>query len=222
MGRAGVLTPRPPLHHVPASSQQNFGTVFTMWDRLSGRLLVRDAAPEERTGVPGEVDLYPQQFVTAFRQPLREASGRRCSAGWHRDRRPGRAGPRVADVAEFERAGLYHRDAPGAVERLNLLRVVGAGRIAGGHGGRSRRRRAGAARRGTVLPPIDRSADPGRASGVGRHRRRGTGADAPRHGGSPFGPAPSAASPRPTPSSSGCSGRRSSCSVTRPLSSCSG
>jgi adenylate cyclase len=32
----------------------------------------------------------------------------------------------VPDVAEFERAGLYDRDAPGAVERLNLLRVVAA------------------------------------------------------------------------------------------------
>ena len=72
------ITPRlHRLHHVPASSQQNFGTVFTVWDRLSGRLLVRDAAPEERTGVPGELDLYPQRFVAAFRQPLREASSRR-------------------------------------------------------------------------------------------------------------------------------------------------
>lgn len=72
------ITPRlHRLHHVPASSQQNFGTVFTVWDRLSGRLLVRDAAPDVRTGVPGEVDLYPQQFVAAFRQPLREVSRRR-------------------------------------------------------------------------------------------------------------------------------------------------
>ena len=72
------ITPRlHRLHHVPASSQQNFGTVFTVWDRLSGRLVVRDTTPEERTGVPGEVDLYPQRFVAAFRQPLREASRRR-------------------------------------------------------------------------------------------------------------------------------------------------
>jgi len=48
-----------------------------VWDRLSGRLVVRDTTPEERTGVPGEVDLYPQRFVAAFRQPLREASRRR-------------------------------------------------------------------------------------------------------------------------------------------------
>lgn len=75
---AVFITPRlHRLHHLPASSQQNFGTVFTVWDRLSGRLLVRDAAPAERMGVPGEVDLYPQRFGAAFRQPLREASTRR-------------------------------------------------------------------------------------------------------------------------------------------------
>ena len=34
--------------------------------------------------------------------------------------------PAVPGAAEFERAGLYDRDAPGAVERLNLLRVVAA------------------------------------------------------------------------------------------------
>ncbi|HKA83267.1 MAG TPA: adenylate/guanylate cyclase domain-containing protein [Acidimicrobiales bacterium] len=34
--------------------------------------------------------------------------------------------PAVPDVAEFERAGLYDRDAPDAIERLNLLRVVAA------------------------------------------------------------------------------------------------
>lgn len=68
------------LHHLPASSQQNFGTVFTIWDRLAGQLLTREASPAERTGVPGEIDLYPQRFAVAFRQPLREASARRALA----------------------------------------------------------------------------------------------------------------------------------------------
>jgi hypothetical protein len=52
------------------------GTVFTIWDRLSGRLLTRDASPDERTGVPGELDTYPQRFAPAFAQPLREARAR--------------------------------------------------------------------------------------------------------------------------------------------------
>jgi sterol desaturase/sphingolipid hydroxylase (fatty acid hydroxylase superfamily) len=64
------------LHHLPESSQQNMGTVFTIWDRLSGRLLTRDASPDERTGVPGELDTYPQRFAPAFAQPLREARAR--------------------------------------------------------------------------------------------------------------------------------------------------
>lgn len=68
------ITPRlHRIHHLPATTQANFGTVFTVWDRLFGRLVVRDAAPEERTGVPGELDTYPQRFAPAFRQPLREA-----------------------------------------------------------------------------------------------------------------------------------------------------
>lgn len=75
------ITPRlHRLHHLPASSQQNFGTVFTIWDRLAGHLLTRDASPAERTGVPGEIDLYPQRFAVAFRQPLREAQARRALA----------------------------------------------------------------------------------------------------------------------------------------------
>lgn len=60
------------LHHLPATTQNNFGTVFTIWDRLFDRLVTRDASPDERTGVPGEIDDYPQRFLVAFRQPINE------------------------------------------------------------------------------------------------------------------------------------------------------
>jgi sterol desaturase/sphingolipid hydroxylase (fatty acid hydroxylase superfamily) len=60
------------LHHLAATTQSNFGTVFTIWDRLFGRLVVRDARPDEPTGVPGEIDTYPQRFVAAFRRPAQE------------------------------------------------------------------------------------------------------------------------------------------------------
>lgn len=74
-----VVTPRlHRLHHLPATSQHNFGTIFTVWDRAFGRLVVRDADPSEPTGVPGEVDEYPQRFVAAVRQPMREALARRA------------------------------------------------------------------------------------------------------------------------------------------------
>ena len=65
------------IHHVPATSQQNFGTIFTVWDRMFARFLSTDTDPAERVGVPGEVDAYPQQLVAAFRQPFRELRGRR-------------------------------------------------------------------------------------------------------------------------------------------------
>jgi sterol desaturase/sphingolipid hydroxylase (fatty acid hydroxylase superfamily) len=74
---AVFVTPRlHRIHHLPATTQTNFGTVFTVWDRLFGRLVVRDADPSERTGVPGEVDDYPQRFASAFRQPMLEVRAR--------------------------------------------------------------------------------------------------------------------------------------------------
>jgi len=66
-----VVTPRlHRRHHVPSTAQRNFGTVFTIWDRCLGTLLRTETAPEERYGVPGEIDSYPQRFRTAFRTPF--------------------------------------------------------------------------------------------------------------------------------------------------------
>jgi sterol desaturase/sphingolipid hydroxylase (fatty acid hydroxylase superfamily) len=59
-------------HHVPATTQNNYGVIFTIWDRIFGTLIRLDTAPEERFGVPGEVDSYPQHFVPAFRRPAIE------------------------------------------------------------------------------------------------------------------------------------------------------
>jgi sterol desaturase/sphingolipid hydroxylase (fatty acid hydroxylase superfamily) len=56
-------------HHVPETSQKNYGAVFSIWDRLFGTLVQRDTAADERFGVPGEIDSYPQRFGPAFRQP---------------------------------------------------------------------------------------------------------------------------------------------------------
>jgi sterol desaturase/sphingolipid hydroxylase (fatty acid hydroxylase superfamily) len=57
-------------HHVPATMQNNFAAIFTLWDRLFGTFVRRDTSTAERYGVPGEIDSYPQQFGAAFRQPL--------------------------------------------------------------------------------------------------------------------------------------------------------
>jgi sterol desaturase/sphingolipid hydroxylase (fatty acid hydroxylase superfamily) len=58
-------------HHVPETTQNNFGTTFSIWDRLMGSLVVRDTSPDEALGVPGEVESYPQSFRRALLEPLR-------------------------------------------------------------------------------------------------------------------------------------------------------
>jgi sterol desaturase/sphingolipid hydroxylase (fatty acid hydroxylase superfamily) len=66
-----LVTPRlHRRHHVPSTTQHNFGAIFTIWDRCFGTLVRRDTRPDERYGVPGEIDSYPQRFVPAFRNPI--------------------------------------------------------------------------------------------------------------------------------------------------------
>jgi sterol desaturase/sphingolipid hydroxylase (fatty acid hydroxylase superfamily) len=65
-------------HHVPATTQHNFGAIFSVWDRSFGTLIRRDTTPDERYGVPGEIDTYPQRFLPAFRNPLVQLRGQRA------------------------------------------------------------------------------------------------------------------------------------------------
>jgi sterol desaturase/sphingolipid hydroxylase (fatty acid hydroxylase superfamily) len=67
-----LVTPRlHRRHHVPSTTQTNYGGILTIWDRLAGTLVRSDTAAHERYGVPGEIDTYPQRFANAFRQPFR-------------------------------------------------------------------------------------------------------------------------------------------------------
>jgi sterol desaturase/sphingolipid hydroxylase (fatty acid hydroxylase superfamily) len=67
-----LVTPRlHRRHHVPSTTMNNYGGIFTIWDRLAGTLVRADMNGYERYGVPGEVDAYPQRFTDAFRQPFR-------------------------------------------------------------------------------------------------------------------------------------------------------
>ncbi len=59
------------LHHAPATTQTNFGTVFTIWDRLAGQLVVAGPDPDEELGVPGELEEYPQTWARALIEPFR-------------------------------------------------------------------------------------------------------------------------------------------------------
>jgi sterol desaturase/sphingolipid hydroxylase (fatty acid hydroxylase superfamily) len=66
-----LVTPRlHRRHHVPSTTQRNFGAIFTIWDRCFGTLIRQDTTPDERYGVPGEIDSYPQRFLPAFRNPV--------------------------------------------------------------------------------------------------------------------------------------------------------
>jgi sterol desaturase/sphingolipid hydroxylase (fatty acid hydroxylase superfamily) len=62
-------------HHVPATTQNNFGVMFTVWDRLLGTLVRLDTTPADHFGVPGETATYPQHFPAAFTQPARDLRG---------------------------------------------------------------------------------------------------------------------------------------------------
>ena len=66
-----LVTPRlHRRHHVPATTQNNYGAIFTIGDRLFGSLVRAETTDDERYGVPGEIDTFPQSFGRAFREPL--------------------------------------------------------------------------------------------------------------------------------------------------------
>ena len=76
-----LVTPRlHRRHHVPSTTQTNYAAIFTIWDRLAGSLVRRETLAEERYGVPGEIDTYPQRFADAFREPI-NAIRRRPTSG---------------------------------------------------------------------------------------------------------------------------------------------
>jgi sterol desaturase/sphingolipid hydroxylase (fatty acid hydroxylase superfamily) len=80
-----LVTPRlHRRHHVPATTQHNYGGIFTIWDRLAGSLVRVETTSDERFGVPSEIDTYPQRFAVAFREPLRHTARAIVSDGHSR------------------------------------------------------------------------------------------------------------------------------------------
>ncbi len=68
------ITPRiHRLHHVPATTQNNFATIVSIWDRATHRLVRADTRPDATLGIPGEIESFPQSFAPAFREPARQA-----------------------------------------------------------------------------------------------------------------------------------------------------
>jgi sterol desaturase/sphingolipid hydroxylase (fatty acid hydroxylase superfamily) len=84
-------------HHVPSTSQRNFGTIFSFWDRALGTLTRRDTRLDEVLGVPGELDTYPQRFIAAAREPLSQTYAQR---GTPANGRTGPDGPEAATDGE--------------------------------------------------------------------------------------------------------------------------
>jgi lathosterol oxidase len=73
-----LITPRlHRLHHVVETSDKNFGTLFSFWDRLAGVLVT--GAPAGALGVPGEVESYPQTWARQLVEPFRPRSGARSA-----------------------------------------------------------------------------------------------------------------------------------------------
>ena len=69
-----LITPRlHRLHHVVETSDKNFGTLFSAWDRLAGVLVT--SARSGTLGVPGEVESYPQTWGRQLVEPFRRPSG---------------------------------------------------------------------------------------------------------------------------------------------------
>jgi lathosterol oxidase len=66
-----LVTPRlHHLHHVPATSDRNFGAIFSVWDRLAGRLLRASAPRDAVLGVPGELGTHPHGWWEQLRAPF--------------------------------------------------------------------------------------------------------------------------------------------------------
>ena len=66
------ITPRlHRLHHVPATTEKNYGTILSLWDRLAGSLVCEETNQDEPLGVPGEEETYPQRWWQQLGQPLR-------------------------------------------------------------------------------------------------------------------------------------------------------
>ena len=89
MERLLLVTPRlHRAHHAAATSLRNYGTVFTVWDRIF-RTAATSPNPAEPLGVPDEIETYPQHLGGLLAEPLR-----RISRDHGDDGGPARAGER--------------------------------------------------------------------------------------------------------------------------------
>ena len=66
-----LITPRlHRLHHVPATTERNLGTMLALWDRLRGTLVAADPARAHSFGT-GEPEPYPEGWWRQLVEPVR-------------------------------------------------------------------------------------------------------------------------------------------------------
>jgi lathosterol oxidase len=66
-----LITPRlHRLHHVPQTTEHNFGTIFALWDRWSARLVRTSEGSPWPLGVPGRPD-FPHSWRRQLGEPWR-------------------------------------------------------------------------------------------------------------------------------------------------------
>ena len=67
-----LITPRlHRLHHLPATTERNLGTMLTLWDRLRGTLVAAEPARPYAFGMPGEHASYPEGWWRQLVEPVR-------------------------------------------------------------------------------------------------------------------------------------------------------
>jgi sterol desaturase/sphingolipid hydroxylase (fatty acid hydroxylase superfamily) len=67
-----LITPRlHRLHHLPATTERNLGTMLTLWDRLRGTLVAAEPARPYAFGMPGEHAAYPEGWWRQVVEPVR-------------------------------------------------------------------------------------------------------------------------------------------------------
>lgn len=64
------------MHHVPQTTERNLGTVFTLWDRVRGTLVLTDTPPGATCGLPGEAETYPQDWRRQLVEPWTRTAAR--------------------------------------------------------------------------------------------------------------------------------------------------
>lgn len=103
------------VHHVPRTTERNFGTMLTCWDRLLGTMAASDAAPDAAVGLPRGRLAYPQRWDAQLLAPFTWSRAVRFAAGAGTDGRARRVALAAA-VGRHERPQAVGVREPGVTD----------------------------------------------------------------------------------------------------------